>query len=230
MLVAFQDPDLAVRDIAMSALRVTGARGECFETVQGLGLLARRHQDASVRQAAFELIADLAEIGGDHGVEVSLAGMWDAVEDVQRAAINSVRRRCRCGDERAVNTFLQLASNDCAEWLGNEAFASLVDMAVKGDRAVVKAASVSLGCAAVQLEAARVIQNLAVCGEHPDAVIILLEHAKGTDEEAACLALDSLVFTANRRDNQVVAVLSALRESNNDRIQMSADQTLQKLR
>lgn len=230
MLVALQDPDIAVRDIAMSAIRVTGPRGESFETLHGLGLLARRHEDANVRQAALELIADLEEIGGDYGVEVALAGMWDQVEDVQRAAVNSVRRLCRRGDARAVNTFLQLATSDCAEWLSNEAFASLVDVASKGDRAVVKAASVSLGCAAVQLEAARVIKNLAVRGEHRDAVITLLDHVKGTDEEAACLALESLELTASKSDVQVVAVLSALRESSNDRIQMCAAQTMQRLR
>ena len=47
---------------------------------------------------------------------------------------------------------------------------------------------------------------------------------KGTDEEAACLALDCLVFAVYRSDGHWVTVKSALRESSNERSQLSVNQ------
>ena len=48
--------------------------------------------------------------------------------------------------------------------------------------------------------------------------------SKGTDEEAACLASNSLVFVVNKSDGHWVTVTSALRESSNERSQLSVDQ------
>ena len=47
---------------------------------------------------------------------------------------------------------------------------------------------------------------------------------KGTDEEAACLALDCLVFAMYRSDGHWVTAKSALRESSNERSQLSVHQ------
>ena len=59
------------------------------------------------------------------------------------------------------------------------------------------------------------LQSLFLAAQQ-DAVIALLEFAKGTDEEAACSALNSLDFAVNKSDNHQVTVMSTLRESSNE--------------
>ena len=60
----------------------------------------------------FELVNTLfigCQLGtGDCSVDVVLAWIWDPVEGVRRAVINTAQRFCCRGDECAVNTFWQL--------------------------------------------------------------------------------------------------------------------------
>ena len=50
-------------------------------------------------------------VKGNHSVDVVLAWIWDPVEGVQRAVINTTRRLCCRGDESAVHTLWQLTIN-----------------------------------------------------------------------------------------------------------------------
>ena len=47
----------------------------------------------------------------DYSIDVVLAWIWDPVEGVRRAVINTARHLCCRGDECAVNTFWHLTIN-----------------------------------------------------------------------------------------------------------------------
>ena len=48
--------------------------------------------------------------------------------------------------------------------------------------------------------------------------------SKGTDEEAACLASNGLVFAVHESDGHWVTVISSLRESSNEKSRLSFNQ------
>ena len=138
----------------------------------------------------------------DYSVNVVLAWIWDPVEDVRRAVINTARRLCCRDDECAVNTFLQHTISRSFQrpkvigpWQGFNRFLWVQLWRWK----------LRTWMRTWLFEVASRRRDR-IAGSCPRKLV------------------NSLVFAVNKSDDHRVAVISALRESSNERSQMSVNQ------
>jgi hypothetical protein len=236
-LAALGDASSMVRSTGFGILRrICGPRGDCDGFFRELAPVATGHKESEVRAAAMELISQVEAEAGEDGLAVATAGLYDPDEEVQQAALATLRRLWRRGSPEAVEALTSLACSPAAAVrLRCAALEALRGVAERGDSEAAFTAAMLLGDGEFLVRAAAAQTLKQVCRRGDGQVVgVLLGFLQRRSDEQR-LAVEALGLAAGPDDILALGALAGLRDGQDGGdedlgLRMAAEQALRRIR